>query len=83
MKGAKKAKTPKKLKSVKAPVKAIELSTKQERKLEKKCKKELIKKGKLLNKKINTGISVCAVLLCIISSLLDIILKNRAAVSSK
>ena len=78
MKSAKKAKKLKKIKKAKLPKTAIKSSDKREvRRIKKQYRKELIKKGKLLNKRINTGISIAAVSLCIISSALDVVLRNR------
>ncbi len=79
MKEAKKAKGPKKVKEPKLPKEPIKKKlTKEEKKLVKKTKKDLIKSAKLLNKKVNRMIGLLGVVLCLISSVLDVlIIENK------
>lgn len=78
MKGAKKAKPPKRVKAAKLP-KSIkgEKLTRREKRIAKLTKKDLIKKGKILNKSITRAISVLAVALCVISSTLDVLIRQK------
>lgn len=68
-------KKPKKPKKAKLPKEAIKEKPSKE---EKKLKKEIIKQEKILNKKINRGLSICAVLLCLAISILDIVQRNKS-----
>ena len=78
MKSAKRAKAPKKVKKAKPAKEAIKRPlTKEEKRLVKLTKKDLIKKGKIINKKIGRAVSVLAVILCIISSVLDIFIREK------
>lgn len=77
MKSAKKAKLPKKVKPAKLPKKIErEKLTKREKRIVKLTKKDLIKKGKILNKSVKNGVAILAVVLCVISSTLDVLLKE-------
>ncbi len=80
-----KIKQPKKVKEPKAPKKAIEpfedkaskKQYKKEKKLTKKIEKKLKKENKQLNKRIAGKLGTFAILLCILSSVLDIIERKR------
>lgn len=78
MKGAKRAKSPKKVKAVKMPKKAVkEKLTKEEKRLVKKTKKDLIKKGKMIDKSVGRAVSILAIFLCLISSVLDVLIREK------
>lgn len=68
-------KKPKKPKKVKLPKQAIKEKPSKE---EKKLRKEIIKEEKILNKKINRGLGIFAVVLCVAISILDIVQRNKA-----
>lgn len=78
MKSAQKAKQPKKVKNVKLPKEANKQKlTKEEKKLVKLTKKDLIKKGKIINKCAGRAIGALAVILCVVSSVLDVLLREK------
>ena len=84
MKGAKKAKAPKKVKKLKEAKKAVKRPlTKEEKQLVKLTKKELINKGKLINKRVGRTVGFVAVILCIISSVLDVLLNEKDKASKR
>lgn len=75
IKKAKKAKQPKKpFKEAKTTDRSI---SKAERKLNKKAIKEALKRKKAFEKRLDRSIGVCAVMLCIISSCLDVALRSK------
>lgn len=75
IKKAKRAKQPKK------PFREVEPVDKDipkvERKLNKKAIKEAIKRKKAFEKRLDRSIGACAVILCIISSCLDVALRSK------
>lgn len=75
IKKAKKAKEPKK--PFKEAVPCDKDISREERKLNKKAVKEALKRRKAIDKKIGQTIGFVAVILCIISSGLDVILRNK------
>lgn len=78
MKSAKKAKAPKKVKPAKHTKDAIKKPlTKEEKSLVKLTRKDLIQKGKLINRRVGRTVSFFAVFLCIISSVLDVFIRNK------
>lgn len=75
MKKPKKAKAPKRVKLPKGAIKNI--SERDARKIAKRLKKADKKRDKKRDKKINGALGVVAVMLCMVSSVLDIIVKNK------
>lgn len=78
MKRAKSAKAPKKVRKVKPAKDAIKKPlTKEEKRLIKLTKKDLIQKGKLINKRVSRSVGLLAVFLTVISSVLDVLLREK------
>lgn len=75
MKKPKKAKAPK---HVKLPRKAIKnISERDAKKIAKRLKKADKKRGKKRDKKLNGALGAVAITLCMVSSVLDIIIKKK------
>lgn len=78
MKSAKKPKAPKKVKRAKHTKDAVKMPlTKEEKRLVKLTRKDLINQGKLINKRVSRDLGILAVLLCIFSSVLDVLIRQK------
>lgn len=78
MKNAKSAKAPKKVRRAKPAKDAIKRPlTKEEKRLVRLTKKDLIEKGRLINKRVSRSVGILAVFLTVISSVLDVLLIEK------
>lgn len=75
IKKPKKAKAPKRVKLPKSAIKNI--SDRDARKIAKRVRKTEKKRQKKVNKKLNGALGIVAITLCMVSSVLDIIIKNK------